>query len=69
MLSRWKGNVTNRFISNQQPNVAESAYSSTFSHVFAAAVVYTYRSVPPKEEYMKEKKEKREQAEKLKSKY
>ena len=40
-------NVTHRFVSPILWKLIQPLYSSAIQHVFAAAVVYTHRSVPP----------------------
>ena len=40
-------NVTHRFVSPILWKLNQPLYSSAIQHVFAVAVVYTHRSVPP----------------------
>lgn len=41
-------NVTHRFVSPILWKLIQPLYSSAIQYVFAAVVVYTHRSVPPK---------------------
>lgn len=43
-------NVTHRFVSPILWKLNQPLYSSAIQHVFAVAVVYTHRSVPPRGE-------------------
>lgn len=45
-------NVTHRFVSPILWKLNQPLYSSAIQHVFAVAVVYTHRSVPPRYGFM-----------------
>lgn len=44
-------NVTHRFVSPILWKLIQPLYSSAIQHIFAATVVYTHRSVPPKKSH------------------
>lgn len=48
-------NVTHRFVSPILWKLNQPLYSSAIQHVFAVAVVYTHRSVPPKQQPLNHK--------------